>query len=438
MITVVGGGIGGYTAAIRAAQLGAEVTLVEKEDIGGLCLHWGCIPSKVFLKASKLYSQLKACESYGISVKPSPFDMRRLVEKKDEVKQSLVTGIKDVIRSYGITVVHGEGRISDENIVTVGDSVIPSEKIIIATGTRPDVPHLFQEMAVTSREVFQLSYLPRSVLIVYGGAFSVELAWFFLELGSQVSMLTGGLLEREFEDIENRIVTYLKGRGVKFLEGRISSIKKSGTQKAVGIGKEETLVEEVVWMKRERSLEGIPQNLVKEGIVPVNEHMQTAVPHMYAVGDITGSFMAGDAMAQGVVAAEHALGKNAVYVPKLIPKVLYAPEAAVVGLTEKEAEKGYEVVKGSFLYSASGRAQTVGAVQGRITIIADKKYGEILGAHMVGKGATELIHAVSFAMSVEATVEELSRILCAHPTLVEMIKDASLDIYGNAFNLPRK
>lgn len=435
MITIIGGGPGGYTSAIRAAQLGAEVTLIEKEEVGGTCLNWGCIPSKVFLKGSRLFSQIGMGESYGISARASPFDMRRLVEKKDEVKQTLVVGLKNVLRSYGIQILHGEGRIVDEHTVAIGTENIPSEKIIIATGCEPEVPHLFEELVITYRDAFQLGYLPRSVMIVYGGVFSVEMAWFFLEMGSEVIILTTGLLEKEFEDVEGRIESYLKNRGVRKIEGRITSIKKSGDKKIVEVGKEEIMVEEVIWMKRKPVLEDVPLTLLKEPLT--NEHMQTAISSIYAVGDVTGTFLAGDAVAQGMVAAEHAMGMNSVYRPKLVPKIIFAPEAAVVGLTEKETAK-YDVTKSSFSYGASGRAQTVGAIQGRVAIFSDKKYGEILGAYILGKGATELIHIVSLAMLMEATVDELSRLLCAHPTMTEMIRDVSLDFHGNALNLPRK
>ncbi|MBU6998595.1 MAG: NAD(P)/FAD-dependent oxidoreductase [Theionarchaea archaeon] len=438
MITILGGGPGGYTAAIRAAQLGAEVTLIEREEVGGTCLNWGCVPSKVFLKGSKMYSQLKFAESYGVFAKPSPFDMKRLGERKDEAKQALVMGLKNVLRSYGVNIVHGEGRMVDEHTVARPGGNIDCEKIILATGCQPEVPHLFQELSVTYKEVFQLQYLPRSVLVVHGGVFAVEMAWFFLELGSQVTMVAGNLLEKDFEDIETRIASYLKNRGVKFVQGRIASIKKQGEQKLVEIGEEEIIAEELIWMNRKPVLEGIPQRLVKNGRVAVNEYMQTAIPTVYAVGDITGSYTAGDAMAQGVVAAEHAAGNAVAYDYKTVPKVLYAPEAAVIGLTEREASERYDVVKGNFPYGASGRAQTVGALRGRVTVLADRKYGEILGAHIVGKGASELIQLIGFAMRLEATIDELSSLLCAHPTMVEMIRDAGLDIHGNAFNLPRK
>jgi dihydrolipoamide dehydrogenase len=438
MITIIGGGPGGYTAAIRAAQLGEDVTLVEKEEIGGTCLNWGCIPSKVFLQGSKIYQLMSQGESYGSSAKTSPFDMKRLTEKKDDVRQTLVVGLKNVLRSYGIHMVHGEGRITGEKIVEVGIEKILSDKIVIATGSKPDVPHLFESLAITYRDSFQLEYLPRNVMIVYGGVFSVELAWFFLELGSQVTMLTAGLLEKEFEDVEGRIASTLKNRGVKSMEGRITHIKKSGTEKFVEVGNGEVRVDEVIWMKRKPVFDGIPEKLRGE-FIRVDEHMQTSIPGVYAVGDITGSFLAGDAMAQGAVAAENCAGRKSVYRKQIVPKVMYAPEAAVVGLTEKEAEKkGYTVVKGSFPLGASGRAQTLGAVQGRITVLSDKKYGEILGAYILGEGATELIHVISFAMAMEATVDELSSLVCAHPTLMEMVRDASLDIHGNAFNMPRK
>lgn len=439
MITVIGGGTGGYTAAIRAAQLGADVTLVEKEEIGGTCLNWGCIPSKVFLQGSSLFSQLKLADSYGVSAKSSPFDMRQLVGRKNEIKQSLVVGLKNVVRSYGIQMVHGEGRILDEKTVAVGEEKIPSEKIVIATGIAPDVPHLYEEMVLTYKEAFQLDYLPRSVLIVYGGVYSVELASFFLELGCQVTMLTGGmLLEKEFEDIEGRVDSYLKSRGARAMQGRVASIKKGGEQKVVVVDNEEIVTEEVIWMKKRTALTGIPPDLVKGEYIQVDDHMQTNIPSIYAVGDITGSFTAGDAIAQGMVAAEHALGKGAVYRGRLVPKVIYTPEAAVVGMTEAEAARQYDVVKGSFPFGASGRAQTLGTLQGKITLLSDRKYGEILGAHIIGRGASELIHLVSFAMSVEATLDELSSVMCAHPTMMEIIKDASLDTYGNALNLPRK
>lgn len=439
MITVIGGGPGGYTAAIRAAQLGADVTLIEKEEIGGVCLNHGCIPSKVFLKGSKLYTQLKVGESFGVSAKASPFDMQSLVEKKNEINHAMVVGLKNVIRSYGIRIIHGKGQITGNTEVIVGDETIASDKIIVATGSAPDVPHLYQEMVITYEDVFNLEFLPRSVLIVNGGVFSVELAWFFLELGSEVTILADRLLEKEFEDVEGRIATYLKRRDIKTVHGRVTSIQKSGDEKVVEVDEKDVAAEEVIWMRRKPVLDGVLPDLSRTSPIPVNEYRQTEISTIYAVGDVTGTYMAGDAMAQGKVAAEHALGRNAVYKKKLVPKVMYAPEAAVVGLTEKEAEnQGYTVAKGSFPFGASGRAQTIGAVQGRVTILSDKEYGEILGAYILGKGATELIHVISFAMLMEATIEELSSILCAHPTLTEMIQDASLDIYGNAFNMPRK
>ncbi|MGD2247357.1 MAG: FAD-dependent oxidoreductase [Candidatus Methanofastidiosia archaeon] len=440
MITIVGGGPGGYTAAIRCSQLGLPVTVIEKEEIGGTCLNWGCIPGKVFLKGSKLYSELETGEPYGITVKRSPFDMRRLIEKKEETRQSLVTGLKNVMRSYDIRIVHGTGKIIDGNTVSVEQEEISSEKVIMATGSVPDVPHLFQELAITYKEVFELEYVPRSVLVVYGGVFSVELAWFFSEMGSQVYMLHNRLLEKEFADIENRISWYLKNKGVEFIEGRISSIKKRAHKKLVEIKEKEIMVEEVIWMKRKLCTEGLEhvKSLIKNGKIPVNRSMETDIPDLYAVGDITGSYLAGDAMAQAVVAAENAAGNNAVYNTQYIPKVLYAPEAAVVGLTEEEAAQKYDVVKGSFPFGASGRAQTLGAAQGRVTVLSDKKYGEILGGYIIGKNATELIHVVSFAMKLEATIDELSQLACAHPTMVEMIRDAGLDIHGTSFNLPKK
>lgn len=440
MITIVGGGPGGYTAAIRCSQLEMPVTLIEKESIGGTCLNWGCIPAKVFLKGSQMYSQLEKGISYGVSVKRSPFDMRRLIEKKEETRQSLVKGLKNVLRSYGIRIVHGTGYIIDGNTVKVEEEEISSEKVIMATGSIPDVPHLFQELTITYKEVFELEYVPRSVLIVYGGVFSVELAWFFSQMGSQVYMLHAGLLEKEFADIEKRISWFLKNEGVEFLEGRVSSIKKRGHKKLVEIQGKEIMVEEIVWMKYKLSTEGLEnvQSIIKNGKIPVNTTMQTDISDLYAVGDITGSYLAGDAMAQAVVAAEHAAGKNVAYRPKFVPKVIYAPEASVVGITEKEAAQKYDVVKGSFPYGGSGRAQTLDESQGRITIFSDKKYGEILGGYIIGKYATELIHLISFAMKLEATIDELSQLLCAHPTMAEMIRDAGLDIYGTSFNLPRK
>ncbi len=439
MITVIGGGPGGYTAAIRAAQLGAEVTLVEMDEIGGCCLHRGCVPLKVFLKASKLFSQLEIGKSYGISTRPSPFDIRKLLEKKEDVRQQLTSGLKNVLRSYDIHTVHGKAVVKDEHTVTFNEEEISSDKIIVATGSQPDVPHLFEEMVLSYKDVFELEYLPRSVLVVEGGVFSLEMAWFFRELGSQVTLLANHFIEQEFNDIAGRIESYFKNHGVKIIQGRITSIKKSDLQKYVEINGQEFLAEEVIWMKRNPVLDALPESLITEGYVSVNRSMQTSLPDVYAVGDITGSYMGGDAIAQGLVAAEHAMGQSAVYRSTLVPKVMYAPEAAVVGKTyQQAADEGYDVAKGSFPYGGSGRAQTMGAVRGRVTVLSEKKYGEIVGAYILGKGATELIHLISFAMKMEATTEELSTLLCAHPTMTEMIRDASLDVHGNSLNMPRR
>ncbi|MBU7033278.1 MAG: NAD(P)/FAD-dependent oxidoreductase [Theionarchaea archaeon] len=439
MIIIIGGGPGGYTAAIRAAQLGSEVTLIEMEEIGGCCLHWGCIPAKVFLKASKLFSQLELGKSYGVSTRPSPFDIRKLLEKKEDVRQKLTSGLKNVLRSYDVTMIHGKGVLIDQHTVRFNEDELSSEKIIVATGSRPEVPHLFEEMVLSYRDVYQLEYLPRSVMVVEGGIFSLEMAWFFRELGSQVTLLTDTFIEREFEDIKGRIELYFKNHGVRTIQGRITSIKKSDNQKIVEINGQEIMAEEVIWMNRKPVLDALPGSLIQDGRVPVNEHMQTNLPDVYAVGDITGSYLAGDAIAQGITAAEHAMGTPSVYRGTCVPKVMYAPEAAVVGLTYQQAvDQGYEVVKGSFPYGGSGRAQTIGAVQGRVTLLSDKQYGEILGAYILGKGATELIHLISFSMMMEITMRELSTLLCAHPTMMETIRDACLDVNGNSLNMPKK
>ncbi|MGD2073131.1 MAG: NAD(P)/FAD-dependent oxidoreductase, partial [Candidatus Thorarchaeota archaeon] len=429
----------GYSAAIRAAQLGAEVTLVEKDESGGCCLNWGCVPAKVFLKASKLYSQLGLGKSYGVSVRPSPFDIRDLLEKKEDIRQKLTAGLKSVLRSYDIVPVHGKGVVTDEHTVTYNEEEISSDKIIVATGSEPHVPHLFEEMVLSYKDVFELEYLPRSVLVVEGGIFSLEIAWFFRELGSQVTLLADQFIEKEFKDIEGRIESYFRNHEIKTIQGRIKSIKKNDLQKYVEINDQEIMAEEVIWMKRKPVLDALPQSLIAEETVSVNTHMQTSLPDVYAVGDITGSYLAGNAVAQGMVAAEHALGRPSTYRESLVPKVMYAPEAAVVGMTHQQAvDQGYDVVKGSFPYGGSGRAQTMGAIQGRITVFSEKKYGEILGAFILGKGATELIHILSFAMMMEITIEELSKLLCAHPTMMEMIRDACLDVHGNSLNMPRK
>jgi dihydrolipoamide dehydrogenase len=455
-IAVLGGGPGGYSAAIAAAQLGAKVALVEKELVGGTCLNRGCIPTKVYTSAVGLLRVKDKLESYGIKVEDFKADLGQLRNRKNRVVETLRKGLESIIKHWGIELVKGFGRLRSTGKIEVLEagkpiSMIEASKIILAPGSRcPDKAKLFPGVKdiLTTDDALKMENIPESVVIVGGGPSGVEFACIYAGLGSKVIVaeMLPQLLPNEDEEIASMLKFSLEKMGIKVLTGaKLKGIASSSRkvkaffQTAKG---EETFEAEKVLLAFGRplntdgiGLEEIGVKIERKRIV-VDEFLKTSSPNVYAVGDAVGGLFAHTAFVEGEVAAGNALGGSVKIDYKAVPRCIYAfPEVAAVGLTEEQAKaKGFSIRIGRFPYRASGRALTLGETEGLVKIVSDGKTGEILGVHVIGAEATELIAEATLAIKLECTVEELASTIHAHPTLAEMIREAALDVEGKAIH----
>lgn len=455
-IIVIGGGIGGYPSAICAARLGADVTLVEKEKIGGVCLNKGCIPTKVFLHTSSMIKEIKKAPRFGINPGALQVDFKRLSDRKREVVERLTEGVRRLLKNKKVRVVEGTASFIDLNRIKILETgeILTGDKFILATGSIPihlsfegieDVPLL------TSDDLLNIESLPRSLAIIGGGYIGVELGQFFNSMGVQVTILEmlNCIIPNEDEEVGRALESFLTQEGIHiYTQAKVEKVKKEGEHKRVIFsnpeGKKELLVSEVAqtvgrmpnYVKLDIEKIGLK---TEKGRMKVNDRMETNIPHVYAVGDVIGGIMlAHVAMAEGECAARNALGFHSAVSYKAVPRCIYtSPEVACVGLTEKEAvqEKG-EVQVSRFPFHAIGKAALTDEAEGMIKIIADKKYGEILGVHMVGPRVTELISEAVLAMEMEVTVNELAHLIHPHPTLSEGIREAAMMLTGGALHLP--
>ncbi len=454
-IIVIGGGPGGYAAAIRASQLGGKVVLVESKDIGGTCVNRGCIPSKVWLQSASILRTLQKGAEFGIHASAGPVDFSTIVARKNGVANDIKMGMESLLGNNGVDVVTGTASIKTPGSVDVEGRVLEGKKIILATGSSlddPDIPGL-KDAVMTTDQALDLTKMPTSVLI-WGtaGSIEVEMAALLNAFGAKVYLTCEGprILPDEDHDTSQRVSQALRAQGVELLPRlTLESVKKtkigfecrmSGT-KAQNVEVEKVLVSARKPNTDDLGLEGAGIKLKEDGGIDVNQYLETAVKGIFAIGDATGGWMLSHmASSMAVFAAENAMGRKNAFPSHLIPRGLWTfPQVGAVGLSEEEAEQqGYDVETGSVPYAINGLGMALDEVDGAVKIVSDAEYGEILGVHIVGANATELIGEAGLAMQLECTANELANGIRVHPTFSEAVVDAARDAMSWALYLPRR
>ena len=458
-LAIIGGGPGGYVAAIRAAQLKKRVVLVEKDRIGGTCMNYGCIPAKYLLHQTKIYRELKENKNIEGPLEKIKCNWKRVQEEKNKIVERLVKGVEFLLRKNGIEIVKGEGFIKSEKQIAVktegGDQILESDKIILATGSRPAALPFLEpngKEVVTSREALEFDSIPAKMLVVGAGAVGIEMGSIYQRLGSDVSVLEimPTILPGSDREMVVRLERILKQQGFKIhnqmrieesniKEGRVS-LKGTDlkTQSAFEFEAEKVLVA----AGRKPNTEGLTGKelkllLDKQGFVKVNNLLETNIPGIYAIGDmIDGHLLAHKASHEGIIAAENASGLKAEINYKALPLAVYTePEFSSVGLTEEEAkQRGIKIQVGLFSLQANGRALTTGSQEGMVKIIADEK-DQIIGAHILAANASEFISEISLAMKRGLKIQDVSSSIHIHPTLSEAVMEAALKAKNQAIHI---
>jgi len=451
-VVVIGSGPGGYVAALRAAQLGKKTALVERAEIGGVCLNRGCIPTKTLAHAAELYAGALHGSPWGIEAADVKLDFAKTMATKDAVVKKLTGGVAFLLKRAGVDVLAGEGRLTGRKTVAVklndgGEEVLDADKIILATGSEPAVPKAIPfdgKRVITSNEALQLQALPASIFILGGGYIGCEFASIFGQLGVQVTLveMLPSLLANLDPDVAAEIAKTLKKLKVKVLTGTtMESLAGGDAGVTAKLSNGSTVEAELALVCVGRRLLseglGLEEAGVKteKGAIAIDEHCETSVPGIYAIGDVTGKvLLAHVASAQGIVAAEHAAGQNARIDYRCVPAAVFTcPEVGTVGLTEAEATAaGHKARAAKFPYQALGRAVAMGETAGFAKIVADDETGQVLGVHLVGPHASDVVAEGALAVALEATVGELARTIHAHPTLPEAIMEAARGWLGQA------
>jgi dihydrolipoamide dehydrogenase len=459
-LTIIGSGPGGYVAAIRAAQRGAQVTVVEEAEVGGTCLNWGCIPTKTLIASTDALEMARNAADFGVELSGEiSCNLEKIRERRDKVVGTQIKGIRALFKSWGVDLIPGRGSLLSEDVVrsvrkdgTTQD--IRSDRIIIATGSRPaPIPGLpFDGNSIlSSNDAVLMHDVPASILIVGAGVIGCEFAFLYRSLGSAVTVveMLPRALAAEDEDISALIEKELRKAKIRLITGaRIESMKRtsSGVTAVLSNKQEVQAAKALVSIGRALNTEGLRLEDAglaagKRGEVPVNDRMETAVPGIYAIGDVTGIMMlAHVASRQGIVAAENALGGDMRMDYAAVPAGIFTrPEVGSVGLREHQArEKGMKISTGSFPYRALGKAHAMGEIAGIVKVIADAGTDKVLGVHICGAHAADLVHEGALAINLGATAKQLGAMIHAHPTLAEGIMEAAEAVHGNAIHLPRE
>ncbi|MEW5722465.1 MAG: dihydrolipoyl dehydrogenase [Thermodesulfobacteriota bacterium] len=446
-VIVIGGGAGGVAAAIRAGQLGAEVAVVEPGDLGGLCLNRGCIPTKFFLQAAGLYHDLGGSIQYGITVEGVHIDLAKLTARKNELVEYLRQGVSFLLKSKKVEVIRGSAVFQDPRAIIVNNEAYTARNFIIATGSRlapPEIPGGDLEGVINSDQALALTAVPESVTVWGGSYLEVEFAVYFALLGSRVTLITpdATLLGPEDREICNLLTASLKEKGVTVIrKAEVKRVEKAGqglvTTYSGSAGEAQVTGRLVLALRQVPNLEGL--GLDKAGVtwdeegVKVDDFQRTAAGHIYAIGDITGGpRLSHRASAQGIAAAQNIHGLETKVHSRRIPRAVFTrPEIGAVGLTEREAKQaGLDYRVGLAPYSLNARAMIQMEAEGFVKIISEPRYGEILGVHIIGPQAAELIGQAVAAMNAEATVEDLVRSISPHPSLSEALPEAAREALG--------
>tara|TARA_Y100001970_G_C14204803_1_gene843319 strand:+ start:462 stop:1868 length:1407 start_codon:yes stop_codon:yes gene_type:complete len=461
-LSVIGGGPGGYHAAIRAAQLGLKTALIEKDDgsgyagLGGVCLNWGCIPSKSLLKNAELVNQIKDSEKWGISFDKVSFDFGKAINRSREVSKQLTQGIEYLVKKNKITLFKDKGILESGGSIKLekaGES-INSKNVIIATGARPrNLPNLEidGERIISSREALEMKNLPESIGIIGAGAIGVEFAYLFNAYGVDVKIFEAQdhLVPNEDKAISSELEKIFSGKGITFelnsvvSKTDLSSEKISVEYDSSGEKKSYSCDKLLVAVGVQSNVDGIGlENVgvdIDNNFIKVDEYMKTSNPNIYAVGDVTGKLMlAHVAFSQGVIAAETIAGHDTNPINYVdMPRCTYCqPQIASLGLTEDQAkEKGHSVKISQFPFKAVGKAISIGDSEGFVKLVADGDSGELLGAHMIGPEVTEMIAELGLLKYLEGTDVEVAELTHAHPTLSEAVKEAALSLGDGAIHI---
>jgi dihydrolipoamide dehydrogenase len=453
-IIVVGSGPGGYVTAIRSSQLGFKTAIVEKESLGGVCLNWGCIPTKALLKSAQVFEYLNHAEDYGLNAENVSKDFNKIIERSRNVAKGMSKGVNFLMKKNKIDVLTGYGKIKKDKIVSVDGNDYKASHVIIATGSRSrtidSIPQDGNQI-IGYREAMTLKKQPKSITIVGSGAIGIEFAYFYNSIGTNVNIVEymPNIVPLEDEDVSKELAKSFKKKGINILtSSEVISVKKTKNKVIATIKKndEETNLESEILL----SAVGIKSNIENIGLedvgiavdndkIIVDKYYNTNIPGYYAIGDVvSGPALAHVASAEGILCVEKIAGHNVSPINYgNIPGCTYcSPEISSVGLTEKQAiEKGYKIKVGKFPFSASGKASASGAKEGFVKVIFDEKYGEWLGCHMIGAGVTDMIAEAVLGRKLETTGTEVLKAIHPHPTMSEAVMEAVAAAYDEVIHL---
>ena len=458
-VIVLGSGPGGYVTAIRASQLGLKTAIIEKENLGGVCLNWGCIPTKALLKSAQVFEYLKHASDYGLTIKSFDKDFDAIVKRSRNVADGMSKGVQFLMKKNKIEVINGFGKVQPGKKIAVTDAegketIYSANNIIIATGARSrELPSLPQDgkKVIGYREALTLEKQPKKMVVVGSGAIGIEFAYFYNSLGTEVTVVEylPNIVPVEDEDISKQLERSFKKAGVKVMtSSEVTKVENAG--KGVEVTVKTKKGEKVIEADIVLSAVGIKSNIENIGLeevgiavdrdkIMVNDFYQTNIPGYYAIGDVTpGQALAHVASAEGILCVEKIAGMQVEPIDYgNVPGCTYcSPEIASVGLTEKQAkEKGLDIKVGKFPFSASGKAKAAGTPDGFVKVIFDAKYGEWLGCHMIGAGVTDMIAEAVVARKLETTGHEILKAIHPHPTMSEAVMEAVAAAYDEVIHL---
>ena len=451
-VAILGGGMGGYPAAIRASQLGLKVALIEADKLGGTCLHVGCIPTKALLESSELYHRVATRGAeFGLQAEVVGYDYPRIAQRRDAVVSQLYKGVQYLMKKNKIEVVAGKGRLRDRNTVDVNGKQVKAANLVVATGssvmTLPGL-EIDGEFIISSDHAVLSKDVPASIIIIGAGAVGVEFATFYNQLGVKVTLLEAldRLVPLEDEDVSKDMLSAFKKAGIDCRPGvKVKGAKKARDGVSVDTDQGEVWAKQLLVavgrgaVSKEIGLEQLGVEMHPNGFIKVDEWMRTSVESIHAIGDVVGGYLLAHAAShEGIVAVEDIAGqRTAPMEQELVTRCTYShPQIASVGLTEKQArDKGHEVKIGRFPFSAIGRAQIHGETGGFVKIVADAKTGQMLGTHIVGASATELIAEPALTQLFQGDAWELGRNIHPHPTLSEAVMEAAMAVDGHAIHI---
>ena len=447
-VLIIGGGPGGYTSAIRSAQLGLKVGLIEREELGGVCLNWGCIPTKSLLHAADVIREVESAASLGIELGKPKFNLKKMIKRSRDVAGQLSGGISHLMKKNKIDVFFGDARLKDKNTVLVGQQIFNCKNIVLATGAiAKNLPHIQADgdLIWEARAAMTPSFIPKNLLIIGAGAIGVEFASFYRSMGSDVTLIEmmKQILPAEDPEIAEMAKSSFTEQGIKVLtETGIESLQKKKNKLVASInGSNTTFDAAILSVGVEANIEGLGLDQlgveVVRGFVSVDEYQQTSVDGIFAIGDVSGApCLAHKASHEGTICAEVIAGEMPSPLKKeRIPGCTYSyPQVASIGLTEPGASEQGPIKVGRFPLLANGKAVAINDTDGMIKTIFDEGTGELLGAHMIGPGVTEMIQGFAVAMSLETTEADLMATVFPHPTLSEAMHESVLSAFGRTIN----